>query len=194
MKEFNKQRFEALVNECTKWSKDRNIIEGSTASAQSIMLATELGELAEGIRKDNKEAIIDAIGDMIVVLNGMCLQILNVDLKKFSQYVYGTSETQFTLNQDFAQLGKSTFNFISGIAGSKEMIKHQIQNVISDLNYICIRLDIPLDECLQHSYNQIKHKKGIMFNGSFIKESDKDYTQIARLVAGAIAPNGNIIQ
>mgnify|MGYP003125315317 CR=1 FL=1 len=191
---FNKERFEVLIGKCSKWSKDRNIIKGSTASAQSIMLATELGELAEGIRKDNKELIIDAIGDMLVVLNGMCLQILNVDLKKFSQYVYGSSETEFTLNEDFAQLGKSTFNLIAGVAGRKEMIKHRIQNVISDLNYICIRLDLSLSECLEHSYNEIKDRKGIMFNGSFIKSSDKDYTQIARIVAGSIAPNGNIIQ
>ena len=192
---FNKERFEYLIGKCTKWSKDRNIIKGSTALDQSIMLVEELGELATGIRKDNKELIIDAIGDLVVVLNGIALQSVKEDLKSYSKYIYGTDQTEFCIKQDLAALCKSVAVLNTGLSSNpKRVLADKIHNVLADLNYICIRLDLSLDECLEHSYDEIKDRKGIMFNGSFIKDSDKDYTQICRLVAGAIAPNGNIIK
>ena len=192
---FNKERFEYLIAKCSKWSKDRNIIKGSTAIDQSVMLVEELGELATGIRKDNKEFIVDAIGDIVVVLNGMCLQLTKEDLQSYSKYIYGTDQTEFCIKQDLAALCKSVAILNTGLSSNpSRVLVDKIHNVLADLNYICIRLNLSLDQCLEHSYNQIKDRKGIMFNGSFIKESDKDYTQICRLVAGAIAPNGNIIQ
>ena len=192
---FNKERFEYLIGKCTKWSKDRNIIKGSTALDQSIMLVEELGELATGIRKDNKELIIDAIGDLVVVLNGVSLQLTKKDLKTYSKYIYGTEHTQFCIKQDLAAVCKSIAMLNTGVSNNPvRVVESKIHNVLADLNYICIRLDLSLDECLEKAYNEIKDRKGIMFNGSFIKDSDKDYTQICRLVAGAIAPNGNIIK
>ncbi len=195
MKEFNKERFEVLIAKCSKWSKDRNIIKGSTALDQSIMLVEELGELATGIRKDNKALIIDAIGDIVVVLNGMCLQLTKENLSAYSKHIYGTEQTEFCIKQDLAALCKSISILKTGVKNNPyRVLVSKIHNVLADLNYLCIRLDITLDECLEQAYNEIKDRKGIMFNGSFIKSSDKDYTQICRLVAGSIAPNGNIIK
>ena len=192
---FNKERFEVLIAKCSKWSEDRNIIKGSTAIDQSVMLVEELGELGTGIRKNNKELIIDAIGDIVVVLNGMCLQLTKEDLQAYSKYIYGTDQTEFCIKQDLASLCKSVAVLNTGLSNNpNRVLKDKIHNVLADLNYICIRLDLSLSECLEHSYNEIKDRKGIMFNGSFIKSSDKDYTQICRMVAGSIAPNGNIIQ
>lgn len=56
------------------WADDRNIILGATSHAQFVKLAEEMGELASGIAKDRLEEIVDAIGDMIVVLTILSAQ------------------------------------------------------------------------------------------------------------------------
>ena len=51
-----------------KWARDRNLIEGSNPTKQLEKLNEEVGELYDGIAKDCKAEIRDAIGDVCVVL------------------------------------------------------------------------------------------------------------------------------
>ena len=51
-----------------QWAHDRNLIHGSTATAQMVKLMEEAGELAGGIAKDKPDVIADSIGDCAVVL------------------------------------------------------------------------------------------------------------------------------
>lgn len=37
---------------------------------------------------------------------------------------------------------------------------------------LCQQLDLNIDACIQHAYNQIKDRKGKLVNGTFIKEDD----------------------
>ena len=63
-----------------KWAKERNLIEGSTPSHQIDKLDEEVGELVEALGFENRSEIIDAIGDIQVVLAVMCAQLgLDVD-------------------------------------------------------------------------------------------------------------------
>lgn len=192
---FDLNRFDFLVAKCSNWSRSRNIITGSNALDQAVMLIEEIGELATGIRKMRIELIKDAIGDVLVVLNGMCLQLLNKDLTNFSNRIFGTNSTEFSLKQDLTMLSKNAANLASNCNPNlKELTQNRIHNILQDLNYICLRLDVSLDECLEGAYNEIKDRKGVMFNGTFIKESDPNFQEISRLAAGSIAPNGNIIK
>lgn len=59
---------ETIFNLITRWAKDRNLIKGSNSKAQMVKLMEEVGELANGIGKSNKELIKDSIGDAVVVL------------------------------------------------------------------------------------------------------------------------------
>lgn len=51
-----------------KWSSDRNIIEGSTVHRQVDKLEEEFQELKDAVKEGDHHGIVDAIGDMIVVL------------------------------------------------------------------------------------------------------------------------------
>ena len=63
-----------------QWAKDRNLIDGSTPSHQIDKLDEEVGELVEALGFDDRPKIIDAIGDIQVVLAVMCAQLgLNID-------------------------------------------------------------------------------------------------------------------
>ena len=63
-------QFEKIRN----WSLDRNITHGSTPQAQFVKLIEEIGELAEGIAKSRKDAVVDGIGDAVVVLTILAAQ------------------------------------------------------------------------------------------------------------------------
>ena len=63
-----------------EWAKDRNLIEGSTPSHQIDKLDEEVGELVEALGFENRSEIIDAVGDIQVVLAVMCAQLgLDID-------------------------------------------------------------------------------------------------------------------
>lgn len=56
-----------LLMKTKAWAKVRNL-DTADPNKQMLKLMEEMGELAEGMAKDNVELIIDAIGDVQVVL------------------------------------------------------------------------------------------------------------------------------
>lgn len=51
-----------------KWAEDRNLINGSTPLAQGLKSAEELGELLEALLANDREAIADEMGDLLVTI------------------------------------------------------------------------------------------------------------------------------
>ncbi len=51
-----------------QWLEDRRITSNSTSQAQFIKTVEEIGELAAGLARGDKDMIEDAIGDVIVTL------------------------------------------------------------------------------------------------------------------------------
>ncbi len=69
-----------MKKEILNWAKERNLLEKSNSSKQFIKLVEELGELASAMGKDDIVNIIDAIGDIQVVLIILAAQYnLDVD-------------------------------------------------------------------------------------------------------------------
>ena len=54
-----------------EWAKNRGIYDKGDPKTQLIKLYEESGELSQAILKDDKEGIIDAIGDSVVVLTNL---------------------------------------------------------------------------------------------------------------------------
>ena len=57
-----------LEQKVIKWASDRNILMPDNADKQLIKTFEELGEVARAILKDDKEGLIDGIGDVLVTL------------------------------------------------------------------------------------------------------------------------------
>jgi len=69
-----------MKKEILNWAKERNLLEKSNSSKQFIKLVEELGELASAMGKNDIVNIIDAIGDVQVVLIILAAQYdLDVD-------------------------------------------------------------------------------------------------------------------
>lgn len=54
-----------------EWARDRGIYEHSTMQAQVLKAASEMGELADAAIKGDRDALIDAVGDVIVCLTNV---------------------------------------------------------------------------------------------------------------------------
>lgn len=61
--------YQQLHNRTKAWAEAKGILSGSSPLQQLLYTASEFGELIDGVLKQNREAIMDAIGDMIVTLD-----------------------------------------------------------------------------------------------------------------------------
>jgi len=64
---YNNSQFE-LIRE---WASDKGIYRSGDAKTQFVKLMEEAGELAQAILKNDEPEVIDAIGDMVVVLTNL---------------------------------------------------------------------------------------------------------------------------
>lgn len=63
-----------LIQQTLDWFYERGL-ENADPTKQVLKLLEELGELAEGMVKDQPGLVIDALGDIQVVLIGLHLQL-----------------------------------------------------------------------------------------------------------------------
>ena len=62
-----------------QWGEARGIVQNSTAQAQAIKTQEELDELVDALRNNDRAAIADAYGDILVTLVMGCA-IVDLDL------------------------------------------------------------------------------------------------------------------
>lgn len=58
----------ALVSKVIGWAQARKIIPNSTPQAQLLKTMSELGELADATLKNDREGVVDGVGDVLVTL------------------------------------------------------------------------------------------------------------------------------
>ena len=70
--EFIEQDTESnRFHDIRQWAKDKGIYKSGDAKTQFVKLMEEAGELAQAILKNDEPEVIDAIGDMVVVLTNL---------------------------------------------------------------------------------------------------------------------------
>lgn len=75
-----------ITKKIEQWIVDRNINTGDPR-AQICKTMEELGELASALSKNKKEEAKDAIGDVVVTLVAIALQ-LNLDFDECVEFAY----------------------------------------------------------------------------------------------------------
>jgi NTP pyrophosphatase (non-canonical NTP hydrolase) len=76
-----------LHKQVINWSMDRNIILGSTPTAQYLKASSEMGELADAVLKANITEAKDAIGDVLVCLINLSV-MLGTDISECLEGAY----------------------------------------------------------------------------------------------------------
>jgi phosphoribosyl-ATP pyrophosphohydrolase len=68
-----------IENKIIIWAQQRRIIPNSNPESQLLKAVSEMGELADATIKNDKEAIVDSVGDVMVCLVNYCaLQDINL--------------------------------------------------------------------------------------------------------------------
>ena len=132
-----------------EWAKAKDLIKPENADKQRLKLIEECGELASAILKNDIKLQMDSIGDIFVVLT-----ILEAQLETNFHWFEGLGNMFDTNNSSLEHL----------IASPKYNSGH--------LLWICENLNHDLTECVNLAWNEIKDRKGVTKNGTFIKESE----------------------
>ena len=64
-----------LIQNVIRWAEDKNIDNYDNRKAQMLKVIEEVGETASAILKDNDDAVIDGIGDSLVTLIILSIQM-----------------------------------------------------------------------------------------------------------------------
>jgi NTP pyrophosphatase (non-canonical NTP hydrolase) len=70
-----------------RWGEERKIVQNSNPRAQAIKTLEEVGELIQAISDNDREAMIDAYGDILVTLVMGCATA-DLDLVKCFEHAY----------------------------------------------------------------------------------------------------------
>lgn len=145
------------------------------ATKANAKLMEEFGELCGGIAKNKPEVIKDSIGDCFVAL-----VILTKQLKVELDFGCLFAETYKNLQKTNDDQTLSTLLFISRSGKLADCIGYhddpylEIAGLFSLLTLISSKLYLDLSDCIQHAYDQIKDRKGVMREGIWIKSEDLD--------------------
>jgi len=95
---------DAMFSRIREWAQDRGLYQQGDAHTQYVKLQEEAGELAKALLKKDKPEIIDAIGDMVVVLTNLAhMQGITIEQCIESAYKVISKRTGKMINGTFVK-------------------------------------------------------------------------------------------
>lgn len=171
------------------WAQARNIPKGAKAKRQRTKTWEELSETATGLAKSDLDpermlAIKDAIGDCAVTTSNVanCMGLDSVrmgvhaaEVVAARKDVFDSMDADDLLNCFVAhQAIVKTGDDDNSLAFLPFVINYQDSLVTSlaALEVLATRLGLVFEDCQDYAWNQIKDRKGMMINGTFVKEDN----------------------
>lgn len=147
--------FQEFKSNVEQWAEERGIYEHSTPDAQLLKTLSELGELADAVIKNDREALKDAIGDVAI---------------RIVSYAKMSGDVLAVPSFDPVEV-VSTQKLIANIAisiGWQLDTNLRLTEALYNLNLlaeICQRESFDFMECCESAWNEIKDRKGRMVAG-----------------------------
>lgn len=166
------------------WAMHRRILDESTAQFQMLKGTEEHGEMATAILSNDREELVDAIGDQLVVAIIQCAQLgymdeLDgwVDVPRYTFYVHSQSGCGDQELADIQELREAMFvtaqqgNVAASIARSR-CPRGDFDNLFDSLFRLCYVFGISPHQALDSVYDIISKRDGVMRNGVWVKSED----------------------
>lgn len=165
-----------LIKKIKQWAIDRGLDKNGTVEGQLIKTAEEVAELIIGISKDDIDVIKDSVGDVFVTL-------------VVGNLIFNQQVQPYADNVPFVRLLQTNGILEAGAISSKykiiKTLSEDLRSLLIDENYysatsklwmdlngVCLMYGlIPLD-CVESAYKEISGRKGVVKNGTFVKEDD----------------------
>ena len=178
IKHMNTQNLtiQELVPLIQELAKEREIYKKITRFNQLLKTHEEVGELIKACYDDDRPAIQDAIGDVMVTLINYCymeridvLEQINDVLNFERKRADGKVVLVLSIQDSLTRLMHANFRLL-GIGGETPFLYfYEIITIIGYLDDIAFLENTTLKECLNIAYNEIKNRTGRIINGKFIK-------------------------
>ena len=156
----NTERFDEFKSNVQQWATARGIYANGKASSQLLKALSELGELADGIAKNDRDAIKDGVGDVAVCLVNYA-------------YMIGAELDAPKLDKDPGGKVNDNLGLLAMDIGA--LLYHSDNPAYGELNRLCTIAALNglyFLDCCDHAWNEIKDRKGFLNeNGVFVKES-----------------------
>lgn len=159
-----------------EWARTRGILDQSTAQFQMLKATEEHGEMAGAILRGDRDELIDAIGDQLVVAIVQCAQLGYVDkLADWCNYeTYVTIPSSFKCRENLlhalgvtVQQGRVSADLARGRDASESFYW-----LFDNLYRLCARYLINPSDALDSVYAIISKRGGEMRNGVWVKTED----------------------
>lgn len=178
--------FEIIEKDVLHWAHDRKIIDFDNHRqiylrvlyTQCLKLTEEIGELAQAIYDNSEAAIVDAIGDSLVVMTSLVWALpdqCRETTRLFNFY-------QYTMDNGYEDYPKAHLLLASALGElASAIIKNQpslemkrcLQRLMLFICACAHNNNLYTVDCYKAAYETIKNRKGkTTVNGNFIKEGD----------------------
>lgn len=141
--------------------------------AQALKAVSEVGELCDGVIKNDIDAIKDAIGDVAVCLVNVA-EMSEIDLHyKARDKVYDGDDFEFSAKDNAAFAAADVATTAAGCA-ARGNARYYDGEILSALRYmadIANNYNLGFLDCCESAWLEIKDRRGKMVaSGAFVKE------------------------
>lgn len=157
--------FEKFKANVEQWAEARGIYEHSTALAQALKAVSEVGELADAVIKNDKDALKDALGDVMVCL----VNVANMN----GCQIYMPDEVNDSHSAEYgiAMLMNSMATAITFLSTGALYIESDVNDCSAGVLTICKLTGLDFMDCCESAWLEIMDRKGKMVaGGAFVKD------------------------
>ena len=165
-----------LILKIEQWAEDRNIIKGAKPLDQAMKLFAEHGEMSDHVGNNELDKVFDDVGDVFVVLT--------IIAKQCNLSIYNHLDTKLKpsgLKVDVAFLTSELATIATEVCEwdneSTYFPEYALKHAVARLRSIAEQVGLTLEYCVERAYIDIKERKGILYEGVFIKESNPAYKE-----------------
>ena len=157
-----------LIKKIEQWAIDRGLDKSGTVEGQLIKTAEEVAELIIGISKDDIDVIKDSIGDVFVTL-----VVGNMLNKKYDINICIDKAKESRMwPKRKVDLIHFIIQQIKSLLVYERYMDFEISSIIECLIDICDWYELDFTDCVESAYKEIADRKGVVRNGTFIKDSE----------------------
>lgn len=163
-----------------EWARTRGILDQSTAQFQMLKATEEHGEMAGAILRGDRDELIDAIGDQLVVAIVQCAQLGYVDeladwcnvpknecRRPTTDKYFRTNMVTTTALNLTSKMGK-----VSADIARSRCARASFKELFKAIFLLSHRVDINPSDALDSVYAIISKRGGEMRNGVWVKTED----------------------
>ena len=138
-------------------------LEQCSPDYQVMKIHEEMGELSSALLKHDKEAIIDAIGDVYIALTVLSEQI-HIDVEErlmdFQNHYYRMYHevSKFMVEVFYPKMENLTFAVTMPNSYGKTVKDKHINDIVSALQYLSIMINLNFNDCVKTAFNEVKNR------------------------------------